>query len=100
MPKMSGRLLSEQLGRIPFFLFFIGVNMAFFPMHQLGLDGMPRRTFHYPQSPEWASLNLVSTIGAYIIGISIAVFPFTFPYSTLPPHARPPRPHPSQAAPP
>src|SRR6266550_4297522 len=62
MPKMSGRLLSEQLGRIHFFLFFIGVNLAFFPMHQLGLDGMPRRTFHYPQSPEWASLNLVSTI--------------------------------------
>src|SRR6266566_880821 len=78
MPKMSGRLLSEQLGRIHFFLFFIGVNLAFFPMHQLGLDGMPRRTFHYPQSPEWASLNLVSTIGAYIIGISVAVFLFNF----------------------
>src|SRR5438094_468051 len=78
MPKISGRMLSEQLGRIHFFLFFIGVNMAFFPMHQLGLEGMPRRTFHYPQSPEWASLNLVSTIGAYIIGISVAVFLFNF----------------------
>ena len=78
MPKITGRMLSEQLGRIHFFLFFIGVNMAFFPMHQLGLEGMPRRTFHYPQSPEWGSLNLVSTIGAYIIGISIAVFLFNF----------------------
>jgi len=78
MPKISGRMLSEQLGRIHFFLFFIGVNLAFFPMHQLGLEGMPRRTFHYPQSPEWASLNLVSTIGAYIIGISVAVFLFNF----------------------
>src|SRR5213596_530604 len=78
IPKMSGRLMSERLGRIHFFLFFIGVNLAFFPMHQLSLDGMPRRTFHYPQSPEWASLNLVSTIGAYIIGISIAVFLFNF----------------------
>src|SRR5437773_2184864 len=78
MPKITGRMLSEQLGRIHFFLFFIGVNMAFFPMHQLGLEGMPRRTFHYPQSPEWAILNLVSTIGAYIIGISVAVFLFNF----------------------
>src|SRR6266480_2171279 len=56
MPKMSGRMLSETLGRLHFFLFFIGVNLAFFPMHQLGLDGMPRRIFHYPQSPEWAGL--------------------------------------------
>src|SRR6266513_1678328 len=89
MPKMSGRLLSEQLGRIHFFLFFIGVNMAFFPMHQLGLDGMPRRTFHYPQSPEWASLNLVSTIGAYIIAISIAVFLFNFFHSIVLKNGRP-----------
>src|SRR5437899_4932719 len=78
IPKMSGRLMSEKLGRIHFFLFFIGVNMAFFPMHQLGLEGMPRRTFHYPQSPEWASLNLVSTIGAYIIGISVTIFIYNF----------------------
>src|SRR5216684_7320946 len=83
MPKMSGRLLSEQLGRIHFFLFFIGVNLAFFPMHQLGLDGMPRRTFHYPQSPEWAGLNLVSTIGAYIIALSIVVFLYNFFHSIL-----------------
>ncbi len=89
MPKMSGRMLSEQIGRIHFFLFFIGVNMAFFPMHQLGLDGMPRRTFHYPQSPEWASLNLVSTIGAYIVGVSVAVFLFNFFYSIVLSHGRP-----------
>jgi len=89
MPKISGRMLSEQLGRIHFFLFFIGVNMAFFPMHQLGLDGMPRRAFHYPQSPEWASLNLVATIGAYIIGISVAVFLFNFFHSIVLGHGRP-----------
>jgi len=89
MPKMSGRLLSEQLGRIHFFLFFIGVNLAFFPMHQLGLDGMPRRTFHYPQSPEWAGLNLLSTIGAYIIGISILVFLLNFFYSIALGHGKP-----------
>src|SRR5436190_9718746 len=83
MPKISGRMLSETLGRLHFFLFFIGVNMAFFPMHQLGLEGMPRRTFHYPQSPEWAGLNLVSTIGAYIIAAAILVFIWNYVYSIL-----------------
>ena len=83
MPKMSGRMLSETLGRLHFFLFFIGVNLAFFPMHQLGLDGMPRRVFHYPQAPEWASLNLVSTIGAYIIALAIIVFLWNFFYSIV-----------------
>jgi heme/copper-type cytochrome/quinol oxidase subunit 1 len=83
MPKMSGRLLSETLGRLHFFLFFIGVNLAFFPMHQLGLDGMPRRTFHYPQSPEWAGLNLISTIGAYIIAAALVVFLWNFFYSII-----------------
>jgi heme/copper-type cytochrome/quinol oxidase subunit 1 len=65
------------------------VNLAFFPMHQLGLDGMPRRTFHYPQSPEWAGLNLVSTIGAYIIAISIGVFLFNFFHSIVLGNGRP-----------
>jgi len=83
MPKMSGRMLSETLGRLHFFLFFIGVNLAFFPMHQLGLDGMPRRVFHYPQSPEWAGLNMVSTIGAYIIAAAIVVFLWNFFYSIV-----------------
>src|SRR5256712_13552957 len=53
LPKMTGRMLSETLGRLHFLLFFVGVNLAFFPMHQLGLEGMPRRTYHYPQAPEW-----------------------------------------------
>jgi cytochrome c oxidase subunit I len=83
MPKITGRMLSETLGRLHFFLFFIGVNLAFFPMHQLGLEGMPRRIFHYPGSPEWASLNLVSTIGAYIIGTAILVFIWNFLYSIV-----------------
>ena len=83
MPKMSGRMLSETLGRLHFFLFFIGVNLAFFPMHQLGLDGMPRRVFHYPQSPEWAGLNLISTIGAYIIAAAIVVFLWNFFFSIV-----------------
>ncbi len=83
MPKMSGRLLSEKLGYLNFLLIFVGFNLAFFPQHQLGLDGMPRRTFHYPQSPEWGTLNLVSTIGAYLIALGVAVFLFNFFTSIL-----------------
>ncbi|HYK97438.1 MAG TPA: cbb3-type cytochrome c oxidase subunit I, partial [Candidatus Acidoferrales bacterium] len=66
-----------------FLTFFIGFNMAFFPMHQLGLEGMPRRTYHYVQSPEWGMLNLISTIGVYIIAISVAMFIFNFVSSVL-----------------
>jgi cytochrome c oxidase subunit 1 len=78
MPKITGRMLSERLGQIHFFLLFIGFNLAFFPQHQLGLEGMPRRTYHYPQSPEWGLLNLVSTIGAYLIALSVLTFLFNF----------------------
>ena len=78
MPKITGRMLSERLGQIHFLLLFIGFNMAFFVQHQLGLEGMPRRTYHYPQSPEWAALNLVSTIGAYLIAVAVLVFLWNF----------------------
>ncbi len=78
IPKMSGRLMSEKLGMIQFLIFFVGFNLAFYPMHQLGIEGMPRRTFHYVQSPEWGFLNLVSTIGVYLIALSIVIFIFNF----------------------
>ncbi|MGH2796394.1 MAG: cytochrome c oxidase subunit I [Thermoleophilaceae bacterium] len=78
IPKISGRMLSERLGQITFFLMFIGFNLTFFPQHQLGIEGMPRRVYHYPQSPEWALLNLVSTIGAYLIGLAILTFLFNW----------------------
>jgi cytochrome c oxidase subunit I len=78
IPKMSGRLMSERLGTIQFLIFFLGFNLAFYPMHQLGIEGMPRRTYHYVQSPEWGLLNLISTIGVYLIALSIAVFIFNF----------------------
>jgi heme/copper-type cytochrome/quinol oxidase subunit 1 len=76
IPKISGRMLSERLGQIHFFLTFVGFNIAFFVQHQLGLEGMPRRTYHYPQSPEWGTLNFISTIGAYIIALGVLVFLF------------------------
>jgi cytochrome c oxidase subunit 1 len=78
IPKMSGRLMSEKLGVIQFLIFFFGFNLAFYPMHQLGIEGMPRRTYHYVQSPEWGFLNLISTIGVYLIALSILIFLFNF----------------------
>jgi cytochrome c oxidase subunit 1 len=78
IPKITGRMLSEKLGVIQFLIFFLGFNLAFYPMHQLGLEGMPRRTYHYVQSPEWGFLNLVATIGVYLIAISVATFILNF----------------------
>jgi cytochrome c oxidase subunit I+III len=73
-PKVAGRMLSERLGRWHFWLFFIGVNLTFFPMHQLGLAGMPRRIYTYLPETGWGPLNLVATIGAMTIAASVAVF--------------------------
>jgi cytochrome c oxidase subunit I+III len=73
-PKVTGRMLSEKMGKINFWLFFIGVNTAFFPMHLLGLDGMTRRIYTYPEVAGWGGLNFTSTVGAYIIALSVALF--------------------------
>jgi cytochrome c oxidase subunit I+III len=73
-PKMTGRLMSETLGKWHFWLFFVGVNVTFFPMHLLGLDGMPRRVYTYLPEMGWGRLNLVSTVGATIIVSSVVVF--------------------------
>jgi cytochrome c oxidase subunit 1 len=71
-PKMSGRMYNEALGKIHFFLMFIGVNIVFFPMHFLGLDGMPRRIPDY--TPAFAYWNKVSTIGYMITVAGVAAF--------------------------
>ncbi len=73
-PKMTGRLLSERLGKWNFWLFFIGFNVAFFPMHILGLHGMPRRVYTYPAEMGWGTLNMISTIGAFTIALSVLLF--------------------------
>jgi cytochrome c oxidase subunit 1 len=72
-PKITGRLLNETAGRWNFWLFFIGFNLAFFPMHQLGLEGMPRRVYTYPEAMGWGGLNLLATIGAGLIAASVLV---------------------------
>jgi heme/copper-type cytochrome/quinol oxidase subunit 1 len=73
-PKMSGRLLDERLGKAHFWLYVIGTNLTFFPMHILGLLGMPRRQYTFPPGLGWDQLNFIETIGTYIIGVSIIVF--------------------------
>jgi len=73
-PKMTGRLLSERAGKWNFWLFFIGVNLTFFPMHFLGLMGMPRRVYTYLPEMGWGNLNLLSSIGALFIVASGIVF--------------------------
>jgi cytochrome c oxidase subunit 1/cytochrome c oxidase subunit I+III len=69
-PKMTGRLLDERLGRAHFWLMVLGFNLTFFVQHFLGLLGMPRRVYTYPDLPHWGALNLASTVGAFILGLS------------------------------
>jgi cytochrome c oxidase subunit I+III len=73
-PKITGRMLDEPLGRWHFWLFFVGVNVTFFPMHLLGLDGMPRRVYTYLPAMGWGGLNLLATAGAVVIVLSVVVF--------------------------
>jgi cytochrome c oxidase subunit 1 len=73
-PKMTGRRLNEGLGKVHFWMHFVGFNLAFFPMHQLGISGMPRRIADYSPDAGWTILNLMSTAGAFLIALSI--FPF------------------------
>jgi cytochrome c oxidase subunit 1 len=68
-PKMSGRMLGERLGRWNFWTLFVGFNVTFFPMHLLGLMGMPRRIYTYPAEMGWTTLNLISSAGAGLLAI-------------------------------
>jgi cytochrome c oxidase subunit 1 len=73
-PKLTGRMLSETLGKWHFWLFFVGVNVTFFPMHMLGLGGMPRRVYTYLPETGWGDLNLLATVGSWIISAAVVVF--------------------------
>lgn len=73
-PKMFGRMLSETLGKVHFWTFFIGFHLTFFPQHFLGLMGMPRRVFTYQPGVGLEEGNFVSTIGAFLMGIGTIVF--------------------------
>ncbi len=73
-PKMFGRLLDERLGKLHFWLLFVGFNATFLPQHMLGLLGMARRVYTYQHGGLWEAYNLVSTIGSGIMALGIVVF--------------------------
>jgi cytochrome c oxidase subunit I len=77
-PKVTGRFLSEKLGKLHFWLMIIGLNLTFLPMHLLGVLGMPRRIATYEDNRGWGDLNSLETFGAFIIAISVTVFLINF----------------------
>ena len=89
VPKMTGRMMSERLGKISFWTMFIAFNVAFFPMHIVGLLGMPRRVATYPSGLGWDSLNMIETIGGFAFGIGTGITLFNYIYSRFrgPPRA-------------
>lgn len=80
-PKVTGRFMNEALGKAQFWLYMIGFNCTFFPMHFLGLEGMPRRIYTYAPDMHWNFWNFVATIGAYITGLGGLLFFGNFVYS-------------------
>jgi heme/copper-type cytochrome/quinol oxidase subunit 1 len=74
LPLINGNRMSEKLARWVFWLMFGGFNTAFFPMHILGMQGMPRRVYTYPANMGWDGLNLLATLGAVTIAVSMLLF--------------------------
>ncbi|MBM4435687.1 MAG: cytochrome c oxidase subunit I [Actinobacteria bacterium] len=73
-PKFTGRLLHEGWGKAHFVLMLVGMNLTFLPMHNLGIDGMPRRIYTYPTGMGWDLWNMVATVGAFLIAFSLLIF--------------------------
>src|SRR5690242_17326597 len=73
-PKFTGRLMDERLGTWNFWTMFIGANLVFFPMHILGMLGMPRRVYTYPAGLGWDVYNLIETVGAYLFALGVVIF--------------------------
>ncbi|HET7234171.1 MAG TPA: cytochrome c oxidase subunit I [Longimicrobium sp.] len=74
LPKMTGRMLDERLGRWNFWVMFTGMNIAFFPMHVVGMLGMTRRIYTYPAHLGWTWLNQVETVGGFIFAAGVLIF--------------------------
>jgi len=70
-PKMTGRMMSEGLGKTSFWIMFVGFNLTFLVQHSAGLSGMPRRIYDYPEDAGWWGYNLASTIGSFMLGIGV-----------------------------
>ena len=73
-PKITGRMFSEGLGKLNFWLLFIGMNVTFFPQHFVGMNGMPRRVYTYSSDMGWGDLNMLSTVGYFVIFLGILAF--------------------------
>jgi cytochrome c oxidase subunit 1 len=73
-PKFTGRMLGERLGKLNFWLMFVGFNLTFFPMHILGLEGMPRRVYTYLPETGWGNLNLLASAGGVLLALGVLVF--------------------------
>jgi cytochrome c oxidase subunit I+III len=73
LPKFTGRMFSERLGRWAFWLIFLGMNVTFFPMHISGLLGMPRRVYTYPPDLGWGPWMLLATVGAYVLAVGLVL---------------------------
>ncbi len=82
-PLMFGRKVSEFWGKLSFWVIFAGFNITFFPMHFLGLNGMPRRTFTYDSNLGWNAANYIATIGALILGVGIFIYFAVMVYTFL-----------------
>lgn len=74
IPKITGWRMGEGLGKLQFWIQFVGFNLTFFPMHILGLLGMPRRIYDYTEDRGWTGYNLTATIGAFLIALAVLVF--------------------------
>jgi cytochrome c oxidase subunit 1 len=72
-PKITGRMLNNRLGHIQFWLAFLAFNAAFFPMHILGLEGMPRRIYTYPASMPWGDLNYLVSLGSFFFDFNFVL---------------------------
>ncbi|CAD6527760.1 cytochrome c oxidase subunit I [Paraburkholderia sabiae] len=73
-PKFTGRMMSERIGKLAFWVMFIGFNVAFFPMHIAGLLGMPRRIYTYAPEMGWSTVNLVTSVGSFVLALGILIF--------------------------
>ena len=82
-PKFAGKMYDEKIGKLTFWLIFVGMNLTFFPMHFTGLDGMPRRIYTYYNDMGWDLWNTASTLGAILLAISLLVFIYNIVTSWL-----------------
>jgi cytochrome c oxidase subunit I+III len=72
-PKVTGRMMSEKLGQLSFWLFFVGFNVTFFPMHLVGLRGMPRRVYTYQPNMGWTQLNQIESLGYVLLFVAVCI---------------------------